>query len=70
MTHSSRKTEALTVDTLNVNTLPDQTLAELLELYEQKIESGKADFEEFNAFISCQHERNRRRKAANRVGEA
>ncbi|CAN5889121.1 hypothetical protein BH24DEI2_BH24DEI2_08340 [soil metagenome] len=64
------KVETRNVDMLDVNTLPDQTLTELLELYEQKIEAGQADFEEFNAFILCQHERNRRRKAANQVGAA
>ena len=64
------KVETQNINMLDVNALPDQTLAELLELYKQKIETGRADFEEFNAFILCQHERNRRRKAAHQVGEA
>ena len=55
---------------LNVDVLPDKKLLELVEFYERKITSGKADFEEFNAFVLCQHERNRRRKAANQVSEA
>ncbi len=52
---------------LNLTLLSDRKLLELLELYERKIVTGRADFEEFDAFVFCHFERNRRRNAANRV---
>ena len=73
MTQHPPENEPLNVDLnvgLNVSQLPDKKLLELVEFYERRITTGRADFEEFNAFVLCQHERNRRQKDANRVDEA
>ncbi len=47
---------------LDVRVLPDRVLSELLRYFQEKIDLGSADFEEFSAYVVCQNEFARRKR--------